>query len=155
HRRGRLGYRFVEEASRTPVTSRQLRDRAALALHAAVGLDVQRRDEMEALLLARLDDLALPERQKMDVALAASAWEALSASASRRTARQLTQSLKDNKDQRDRSALIQALSVVAARLEPNEAAATLNQAAAILTQAIKDNKNPGAWSALAQSLSVV
>src|SRR5262249_47591970 len=44
-RSGRLGYRFVEEASGGPVTSRQLRDRAALALHAAVGLDEQRRAE--------------------------------------------------------------------------------------------------------------
>ncbi len=43
HRRGRLGYRFVEEASRTPGASRQLRDRASLALPAAVGLDAERR----------------------------------------------------------------------------------------------------------------
>jgi hypothetical protein len=67
NRRGRLGYRFVEEASRTPPTSRQLRDRAPLALHAAVGLDEQRRAEVEALLVARLYDPTLGDEQKTDL----------------------------------------------------------------------------------------
>src|SRR6202035_3355447 len=80
NRPGRLGYRFVEEASRTPVTSRQLRDRADLALPAAVGLDAERRAEVNALLLARLDDPALGDEQKTDLALAASAWDGLSSS---------------------------------------------------------------------------
>src|SRR5262249_36729120 len=51
--------------------------------------------------------------------------------------------------------LAQGLSALAARLEPNEAAATLNQAAASLNQTIKDNKNLDALSALVQALSVV
>ena len=42
NRRGRLGYRFIEEASRTPAASRQLRGRAALVFHAVVGLDEAR-----------------------------------------------------------------------------------------------------------------
>jgi hypothetical protein len=73
NRRGRLGYRFVEEASSSPVTTRQLRNRAALALSAAVGLDEQQRAEVEALLLARLDDPTLGAEQKTDVALAMAA----------------------------------------------------------------------------------
>ena len=48
NRDGRVGYRFVEEASRTAGTSRQLHDRAALALPAAVGLDERRRRSREA-----------------------------------------------------------------------------------------------------------
>src|SRR5262249_58406918 len=72
NRRGRLGYRFVEEASRTPATSRQLRDRAPVALPAAVGLDERRRAEVEALLLSRMDGPALGDEQKTDLALAAS-----------------------------------------------------------------------------------
>ena len=98
NRSGRLGYRFVEEASAKPGSSRQLRDRAALALSAAVGLDERRRAEVEALLLARLDDPALGDGQKADLALALAAWDGLSRPGATRTARQLTAAMKDNKD---------------------------------------------------------
>ena len=61
---GRVGYRFVEEATLMPLTSRQLRCRAALALHAAVGLDLQVRDDVERLLLSRYEDRLYPLRCK-------------------------------------------------------------------------------------------
>ena len=98
NRHGRLGYRFVEEASRTPVTSRQLRDRAALALPAAVGLDAERRDEVEKLLLARLADPALGAEQKRDLALALSAWDGLSGPGAVGTARQLITAMTETND---------------------------------------------------------
>ncbi|HVS36670.1 MAG TPA: serine/threonine-protein kinase, partial [Gemmataceae bacterium] len=47
---------FIEEALKLPVTTRQLRNRADMAVHAAVGLDLGRRQEVEALLLARVRD---------------------------------------------------------------------------------------------------
>src|SRR5438045_120134 len=46
-RPGRVGYRFVEDATRAPETTRQLRDRAALALHAAVGPSPNPREQVE------------------------------------------------------------------------------------------------------------
>ncbi len=47
---------FIEEALQGPVTARQLRNRADLAVHAAVGLDLARRRPVEEVLLARLRD---------------------------------------------------------------------------------------------------
>src|SRR5262249_33446342 len=109
NRSGRLGYRFAEVAAREAATSRPLRDRAARALHAAVGLDPRQRDEVEALLLARLDDPALAAEQKTDLALAAAAWDALSVSAARRTARQLVQELAAPTNPKTHAVLAQGL----------------------------------------------
>jgi hypothetical protein len=150
-RRGRLGYRFVEEASRTPVTSRQLRDRAALALHAAVGLDARRRAEVEARLLARLEDPVLGDEQKTDLALVLSAWEALSNATAVRTARQLTRAMKVSKEPGALEQLARGLSAVAGRLEATDAA----QAATTFVQAIKDAKEANALGWLAEGLSAV
>jgi hypothetical protein len=134
---GRVGYRFVEVASRSPVGSRQLRDRAALALSAAVGLDEERRAEVEKLLMARLDDPALPDEQKTDLALAAAMWDGLSGPAAGRTARRLTRAMKDTKDSNALRWLADGLSALAGRLEPRDAAPV----ALALAQAIKDNQN--------------
>jgi tRNA A-37 threonylcarbamoyl transferase component Bud32 len=151
NRGGRLGYRFVEEASRGPVTSRQLRDRAAVALHAAVGLDARRREEVEALLVARLDDPALGAKQKTDLALAAAAWEALSPSASGRAVRQLARAMTATKDPPTLATLARALSALAARMESKDAART----AAALIRPIQDARNPYALSRLAPARSVL
>jgi hypothetical protein len=137
NRRGRLGYRFVEEASRTPGTSRQLRDRAAPALHAAVGLDEERRAEVEALLLARLDDLALGDEQKGDLALAASAWDGLSSPAAGRTARQLAQASKDANDPTASYELARSLSALAPRLESKDAASVATTLVQVMKQDTK------------------
>jgi serine/threonine protein kinase len=94
----KLRLQFVEEALRTPRTTRQLRDRAPLALHAVVGLDERRRAEVEALLLARLEDPMLGDEQKTDLALAVSRWDGRTNSGAARTARQLTRAMKDAKD---------------------------------------------------------
>ncbi|HKI33425.1 MAG TPA: serine/threonine-protein kinase, partial [Gemmataceae bacterium] len=155
NRRGRLGYRFVEEASRTPATSRQLRDRASLALSAAVGLDAERRAEVEAVLMARLDDPALGDEQKRDLALAASAWDGLSNSAARRTAKQLTRAITDARDPRALDSLAGGLSAVVARLDAKDAATVAAQAATTLVQAMKGTKEPLALRSLAKGLSAV
>jgi hypothetical protein len=150
--RGRLGYRFVEEASRSLLTSRQLRDRAALALSVAVGLDEARRAEVEALLMARLDDPTLGDEQKQDLALAASALDRLSRPAAARTARQLTRALTDAKGPDARIRLARHLSSVATGLEPRDA----DPAANALVRAMKDSiKNPNGLAELALSLASV
>jgi hypothetical protein len=155
NRRGRLGYRFVEEASRTPVASRQLRDRAAVALAAAVGLDDELRAEVEALLMARLDDPTLGAEQKRNLALAASQWDGLDKSGALRTARQLTRAMRETKDDLVLQMLAQGLSAVTRRLEPEEAASVTTQATAIVAQAIKDTNNSQALTQLARCLSTV
>jgi tRNA A-37 threonylcarbamoyl transferase component Bud32/cell division protein FtsB len=151
NRRGRLGYRFVEEASRTPATSRQLRARAALALPAAVGLDAERRAEVEGLLLARLDDPALDDEQKTDLALATARWDGLGSAGAVRTARPLARAMTDTRDPNALRPLAAGLSAAAARLEAKDAA----QVAAALLQALKDAKDPNARQELARALSLV
>jgi hypothetical protein len=141
NRRGRLGYRFIEEASRTPANSRQLKGRAALALCTAVGLDGERRNDVEALLLARLDDPALSAAHKLDLALAASAWDGLSSSAAIRTARQLTPALSDARDSEAVLPLAQGLAALIDRMEAKEAAMITAQAADALVQVMKNTKD--------------
>ena len=144
-----LGYRFVEEASAKSGTSRQLRDRAALALSATIGLDEQRRAEVEALLLARLDDPSLADGQKTDLALALAAWDGLSRPAATRTARQLTGAMKGAKDLSALYPLLKGLSAVASRQNPKDAAAGAATASAFLGQAVlKDVKDAHAMSGL-------
>src|SRR5262249_35823290 len=63
--------RFVSEALPSPVFTRQLRNRGKFALHAAVGLEAQRRAEVERLLRERLQAAAVPEDQRTDLALLA------------------------------------------------------------------------------------
>jgi hypothetical protein len=137
NRRGRLAHRFVEEASRTPGTSRQLRDRASYALFAAVGLDEERRAETEALLLARLDDPALSAEQKIDLAIAASGWDGLSGPAAGVVARELTHAFTTCWDRINTApAVADGLSAVANRLEARDAA----QLCATLIQIMIDDK---------------
>jgi hypothetical protein len=146
---GRLGYRFVEEAARGGVSSRQLRDRAAPALAAAVGLDEGRRAEAERLLLAQLDDAGVGAEQKRDLALALAALGGLSGPALGPTARELTRALREESDTLVAPLLVESLSAVTARLEYREAA----QAAAAFTLDLKRGHNwfspqPGAAKAL-------
>jgi hypothetical protein len=153
--RGRLGYRFVEEASRTPGTSRQLRDRAALALSAAVGLDAEWRAEVETLLLARLDDTALGDEQKTDLALAASAWDDLSSAAAGRTAQQLTHAMVDAREPNALRQLAEGLSAVAARMAAEDAAVVTGQTATNLVKAMRSTTDSKALQQLAEGLSAV
>jgi hypothetical protein len=54
-----LWLRFVEEATRTPLTTSQLQGRAQPALIAAVGLDPEKRRRVERVLADRLEDTSL------------------------------------------------------------------------------------------------
>jgi hypothetical protein len=149
NRHGNLGYRFVEEALRSRLTTRQLRDRSSFAFHAAVGLDLRLRDKLEALLEARLDDPALEDQQKTDLALAASRWDGLRSPCAARVSRQLARvALSESPSAYE---AVKALSVVASRLEPNDAATH----AATLVQAYKDAKDPYVGTVLPQALSAV
>ncbi len=103
--------------------ARGLRERGAGGFYAAVGLDSDRRVQVEDLLLARLQTTPRWSKpQKLGWRLAASAWEALSVAGSRRTARELGQEMSRTKGS---AAPAQCLSMVAVRLEPREAVAHL------------------------------
>jgi hypothetical protein len=72
----KLRLRFVEEAIRTPTTTRQLRYRAAFALQAAVALDPVRRDAVERILVKDLSSEGIPLEQRTDLSLALAALAA-------------------------------------------------------------------------------
>jgi len=148
--RGILSLRFVEEALRSPRTTRQLRDRAALALPAAVGLDSERRAQVEGLLVARLKDPSLDDEQKNDVALAAAAWDGLSQAGADRVARHLSQALAHSQEF-GLYWLGQGLAAAAARLDAAHAPA----AAAFMVQAMQETRDPNVLSLFCQALAAM
>jgi tRNA A-37 threonylcarbamoyl transferase component Bud32 len=156
NRQSPLGYQFIEEATRNPVASRQLRDRSQLALHAAVGLDARRRDEVEDLLLVRLDDPTLSDIHKTDLALAAAAWDGLSSRGRASVARRLAHA-KPGLPATGRSRLDFAtgISAVAARMEPMEAAAASAEAATAFRLAMKEPGDAGTFGSVAAGLVLV
>jgi serine/threonine protein kinase len=150
-----LGYRFVEEALRSPLTSRQLRARAEPALQAAVGLDTRKRAQAERLLVERLQDPGLENGQLGDMALVAVALGDLAPPATAAVAKALTQALAKRSDPISQGVLARALSVVAARMEPGEAARVCAEAAATLARALDRMTDPSAQQALAEGLAAV
>jgi hypothetical protein len=150
NRRRGLGLRFVAEASRTPAGSRQLRDRAALALHAAVGLDERARADVEKLLLAQLDDVMLGEEHRRDLALALSAWDGLSSFAAVRTANVLLAAMT-NPRSHALGSLAEGLSLLGPRLGARDAA----QVALAIVGLVKESRNPATGQALIPVLSAL
>ena len=64
-----IGLRFLEEATRDPISAAQLRARSEPALIAAIGLDSQKRVRGSRLLAERVLDSKLNLKQKCDIAL--------------------------------------------------------------------------------------
>jgi tRNA A-37 threonylcarbamoyl transferase component Bud32 len=129
-----LGLRFVQQALRLPAITRQLRNRAALALHAAVGLNTGKRAQVERMLAERLQDPGLDHGQRVDLALATAGLGALTPTTAKSVAQVLTGAMGEATNLRAmRDAmreLADGLAAVATRLESNDAA----QAAATLAQ---------------------
>jgi predicted Ser/Thr protein kinase len=144
NRAERLGYRFVEEALRQPMTIRQLRVRAEPAVHAAVGLDPAKRAQVEKLLLKRLQDPDLDDNLRSDVAVIAAALADLTPPAAARMTDALAQSMANTKPTAKPMSpgrpmlrhyehlfvlteLAQALAATATMMEPTDAVATLKR----------------------------
>jgi hypothetical protein len=70
--RDRVRQLFLEHALERPTMARQLRNQRELAVHAAVGLDVAKRRQLEAILLQRLGDETTDWKMRGDAA-----WVAL------------------------------------------------------------------------------
>jgi tRNA A-37 threonylcarbamoyl transferase component Bud32 len=147
----RLAYRFVEEALRGPVTTRQLKARAEPALRAAMGLEPDRRAQLERLLVGRLQDSRLSDGQRADVALVAVALGDPTPTGAAGVARALTQAMLKTDDPADLPELAHGLSAVAAQMGPEEAA----QAAAALSQTMGKMTARNAVPALAEALAAV
>jgi hypothetical protein len=159
--------------------TRQLRDRANLALHATVGLDERLREVVEGLLVERLQQEAAPEAQRTDLALVAASLESLGPRAAAAAWQTLIQARSKTTDPVAQRELAQGLAAVAARLEPKDAARAASaltessnyfalgelaarlgpqdaaQAASALTQAMTKTIDPLALRELTQRLSAV
>src|SRR5262245_31071061 len=130
--------RFVSEALRQPVFTRQLKNRASLAMHAVVGLDAREREAVEQLLLERLDGKAVPEDQRTDIALVTARLGDLSPRAAATVSQVLTRAMTTTTE--PFANVGEGLAAVAARLGPQEAA----QAADTLTRAMTKTTDPSA-----------
>jgi tRNA A-37 threonylcarbamoyl transferase component Bud32 len=150
----RLRLRFVEHGTKRRTTTRRLKSRAAFAMHAAVGLDVYRREAVEQM-MAKQMSAALPWEQRTDVALMLAALGDLSPQTACSAAATLTEAISKTTAPDALRALAKGLSAVAARLDTKEAAAACTKAAATLTEAIGKTTAPFALGALAEGLSAV
>jgi serine/threonine protein kinase len=149
-----LWKRFVEQALRDPMTTRQMKTRAEFALHAAVGLDSRKRLKVERLLSERLQDPTLKDGHRGDLALIAVSLGGLTPTAKVQVAQTLIEALGKGTDPSALRELAEALSALAARMEPKEAARDCSQAARILSQ-ILTRSTYAAFEPLAQGLSAL
>jgi hypothetical protein len=145
-----LRFRFIEEAVRAPVTARQLRNRARLALQAAIGLDARRRARVDQILFDRLTTREVPEDLKIDLALGPLAVVGSSEKARQVTAF-LTQIASRPLDPSFRYSLEQGLKAEAALLEAKDA----KEVAVALLQAMTRTTSTSVQGSLAQGLAAV
>jgi tRNA A-37 threonylcarbamoyl transferase component Bud32 len=117
-----LRYRFVKEAvrgsmSRRAISIRQLRLRAGFAIHAAVGLDEDRRNRIEQMLVEAMEQPDLGPDQRVDLALTLVSLGRLSP----RTAAPIARALTEASDGPALVALAEGLALVAGQLDASEA----------------------------------
>jgi hypothetical protein len=143
----RLGVRFVQEALRGSLQTRQLKERAVYALQAAVGLNDDRRTQVEGVLGQGLQAPSSTAEQRLDIAKTLAQVGPRSPGLAGRAANTLSQALSKTTN----GLALSYLAQVAARMEPKEA----GEAAATLTQAMAETTDPGALQQLAQGLSAV
>jgi tRNA A-37 threonylcarbamoyl transferase component Bud32 len=147
----RLRLRFVQEALRGPVTMRQLKDRAAVAMQAAVGLDSGTRTQMQHLLGKRLEAKGIESDEQAVVALTLAHLGVNDQSVAGRTITILTQAMGQTTHPHEWADLSQGVSAVAVHLDQKEA----SRSAALLALAIRMTRNPYELKYYAQCLSVV
>jgi hypothetical protein len=134
-----LADRFLVEGLSSPQGRRRLGVRGPFALHATIGLNLDKRQQAEDLLLQSLKEPELPKSERIEVALALVALGGLSPASAAEVAAPLVAAIVDPKTEEGRLGdLIGALKALAARMDAGHAA----EVAAPLVAAIKDTK---AW----------
>jgi hypothetical protein len=137
-----LSGRFVAEALRDPQGMRRLGVRSEYALHAAVGLNLRKREQVEGMLLKALTADGLPERSQVDAALAVAALGEWTPSTAPTVGQLLASALGREMDAPDREALVRGRLAVVARGEPEERGRVSAAAAASLAQAMTRSTTP-------------
>jgi tRNA A-37 threonylcarbamoyl transferase component Bud32 len=134
-RESRLGTLFVQEALRSPVTTRQLKNRATLVWHALAGLDLDKRRELEDLLRQPLADEGLPADQRADLAQMTVLLGDCTPQTAALVARSLRAAMNKTSDPRALLALAVGFKAVSGRLEAAEAGKVVDALAAALASA--------------------
>jgi hypothetical protein len=131
-----LGVRFVEVSLRKPVMTRQLKNRAEWALHAAVGLDPNKRAQVEQMLVRRLEAREVTPEQRLDIALTLCRFGGQSPATAGKAAKVLAQATSETNDGKALCSLAKDLSAVVARVDSREVPAIFGRVAAALARAI-------------------
>jgi tRNA A-37 threonylcarbamoyl transferase component Bud32 len=147
-----LGVRFIEEAVGDPGSTRQLEDRAAYALQAALRLDRGRRSRVEQLLRQRLQAPGLSPEQRSQVALLLIEAGARDAALIEEAALALMEGMSKATRSLHFQQLVRSLTVALARLGPNEGDRAWRQAAAILPRLLRTSRDVLVSEALASAL---
>jgi serine/threonine protein kinase len=151
----RLRLRFVEVALRDSVSTRRLKERAAFAFHAAVGLNGTRRTQIEDLLGKCLQGKDIPREQQEDVALCVAHLGTFDRPLAERTAAILTQAMSRTTETYALVSFSDGLLAVASRLEPKEGTQACGQATLNLSQAMSKTTETECLQYLAHSLSAL
>ncbi len=144
----RLGLRFVAEAMRTPVTARQLSNRAEPAWIAAIGLDSEKRKRAEELLIERLEAADLSGMQRYHLASASLALRDLAPDSRLRIMDVLVEALPSWDNFGIHQEVVRRVVECTQWLEPSAAAG-------ILTQAMEKEAEEWSLSELAQGAAAV
>jgi Protein kinase domain len=151
-----LALRFIREAISEPELTTKLRVRAEYAWHAALGLDLKKRNDADQLLLVELRSERLGARQRQALLLAAAVMGDLSSELAAKVADGLLQAMGETTDPDALQKLEENLFVVTSRLEIRDASAIIsNQIAATLSQAMIRNYRWEELKSLEQSLSTM
>jgi len=124
----RLRLLFLEQALRSPITTRQLKTRAVYALHAAVGLDLERRLRVERMLVEVFEARGIAPEQQEEVAVLLATFAVHDRELAPRGAQALLQTLSRTRDPVIARQLAEALAAQVAWLEAKEAVDLLREA---------------------------
>jgi hypothetical protein len=142
----RLRFRFLEEALRAEGTASQLRARAEWFIHAAVGLDPQRRERAERLLAEAMRDPHRPLRLRGEIAWIALAVSERGAPIRRASAEVIGQGWAAGEDPKLRDAWRGLLLARAGEFAPADASR-------VMSQALAREQDAGARRELAEGLA--
>jgi serine/threonine-protein kinase len=146
---------FFEQALQRPMTARQLTNRADLAVHAAVGLDSVKRQQVERMLLARLNNPESDSRVRMDCVLIGVALDGLSPEFAGAAAQLVLEAMGKTTDLGALSMMPQAVVELAPRLEPAEGERLAAAATRLILEAMAKTSDSMAQSKLARSVKVL
>jgi hypothetical protein len=155
-----LRLRFFQEALRDPVLTRQLKDRRAFAVNAAVGLDATRRVRVERLLGKCLQSSDTASDQRADVALILAQLGVRDPATARKVVAVLIEGMRNTGDPDRLRSFAQGVAAAASPLEPKEATTACGTVAALLVKAMRETSRLDlaaglALAALGEGLSAV